>query len=477
MAGVAEYDFTEKGDEYLEAFEDPGPPFDPAEGPPDLWFRRVVEHSGEFFIAFQHDGTITYVSDQITFLLGHVPAEMVGTNALDLIHPDDLQNAADTVYHAAEVEGWRPPRPFKLRHADGSYVTVEVEGSSLFHVPDVRSIVCKCRYAEETARVDAILGLLAANASLPDILDELVHVMARPGWRFGVAVQYDDGPGRFGIAHTGLPPALLDFDRDAVSLPWGRACDEGVPVYDIGLETLTPALRDAATAAGFRTCWAIPVADPGREDACIVVWNYELHPPELGQEIVLTKFRQLLELALAGRARAVRLEQEAATDSLSGLANRRAFEAALAADPRDDVAVLFIDLDGFKRVNDDLGHGAGDEVIRKVAARINAAIRHVDLAARLGGDEFAILCRDVRAEADVLRLADRLLDTVSEPIELPEGRAEFGLSIGIAIAAPGTRPDLERLVDVADKQLYDAKHTGKGTYRVAHVEGATDPAA
>ena len=467
---MAEYNFTEKGAAFLESFADPGPPFDPAEGPPDLWFRRVVEHAGEFFIAFQHDGTITYVSEQITFLLGHRPVDLVGTNALELIHVDDLANAAETVYHAAEVEGWRPPRPFRLRHADGSYVTIEVEGMALFHVAEVQSIVCKGRYAEETARVDAIVGLLAANAPLSEILDELVFVMSRPGWRFGVAVQYDDGPGRLAIAHTGLPDALVALDRDDLATPWGQACDRGTPVYDIGLTTVGDARRAAANGAGFRTCWAIPVSDPGREDACIVVWNVELHPPELGQEIVLKKFRQLLELSLAGRARSVRLEQEASTDALSGLANRRAFEAALAVDAGDDVAVLFIDLDGFKAVNDQFGHSAGDEVIRKVGARINAAIRHVDLAARLGGDEFAILCRDVRAETDVLRLAERLIDTVSEPIHLPEGRADFGLSIGVAIARPGADADLERLLDVADKQLYDAKQAGKGVYRVAYVE-------
>jgi diguanylate cyclase (GGDEF)-like protein len=200
-----------------------------------------------------------------------------------------------------------------------------------------------------------------------------------------------------------------------------------------------------------------------------VVWTYELHEPELGQLLQLQRLRQLLELALAGRARASKLERDAQTDPLSGLANRRSFEAALADDDLDDVAVLFIDLDGFKAVNDELGHAAGDEVIRKVAARIVAAVRHVDLAARIGGDEFAILCRNVHTDDDVLQLADRLLSTVSEPIDLPSGRAAVGLSIGIAIASAGDGPDLEQLLAVADRQLYDAKQSGKGTYRVAHL--------
>jgi len=474
---VAEYSFEEKGDEFLESFTDPGPPFDPAEGPPDVWFRRVVELSAQFTIAFSHDGTIVYVSDAIETLLGHRPAELIGTNALDLIHPDDLENAAETVYHAAEVEGWRPPRPFRLLHHDGSAATFEVEGLSLFHVDEVRSIVCIARYAESAARVDAIVGLLAAHAPLAEILDQLVHVMDRPGWHFAVAVQYDDGPDRLAIAHTGLPDELLAFDRTDLTTPWGMACDGLSPMYDLGLTTLAPPLAAIARAAGYQTCWAVPVKDPGREPSCVVVWNYELHPPELGQQILLDKLCQLLELALAGRARSEKLEQDATTDALSGLANRRAFEAALQSGHDGAVAVLFLDLDGFKAVNDELGHTAGDEVIREVGARIAGEIRRGDLAARIGGDEFAIVCRAVTDVDEAVALAERLLASVPQPVDLATGRAEFDLSIGIAVAGPGSRHRLDELVDTADKQLYLAKQRGRGRWCAAVVgsDGSIEP--
>jgi diguanylate cyclase (GGDEF)-like protein/PAS domain S-box-containing protein len=470
-AMMAEYDINEKGEAFLESFEDPGPAFDPADGPPDIWFRRVAEHAGDFLIAFQHDGTIVYVSDQVHFLLGYAPADLVGTNALDLLHPDDLENAAETIYHAAEIEGWRPARPFHLRHADGSFAAFEVEGMSLFHIDDVRSIVCHCRYAESTARVDAIVGLLAAHAPLAQILDELVHVMARPGWRFGVAIQYEADAGGLDVAHTGLPDGLLPSASPEPDSYWARARATGLPVYDVGLETVDGTRAGIAEAHGYRSCWAIPVTDPGRPDACIVVWTAELHEPELGQEILLGKLRQLLELALAGRARATRLEREATTDALSGLANRRSFEATVADDDADGVAVLCLDLDGFKGVNDSLGHAAGDEVIRQVGARIVAEVRHDDLAARLGGDEFAVLCRNVASEDHLHRLAERLLEALSSPIPLPDGQAEVGVSIGVAMAGPGARSDLSALLALADKQLYEAKQRGKGRYQLAHLGG------
>jgi diguanylate cyclase (GGDEF)-like protein len=330
--------------------------------------------------------------------------------------------------------------------------------------------VCICRYAEAATRVDAIVGLLAANGPLSSILDELVHVMVQPGWQFGVAIQYDDGAGGLAIAHTGLPDPLLTFARDDHDTPWGRALRDHHEVYDVGFGEVGADLARTATAAGFRSCWAIPVPDPGRAPTLVVIWTYELHEPELGQALLLTKFRQLLDLALAGRARAARLELEARTDVLSGLGNRRSFEAAIrVAEPTGgDLAVLVLDLDGFKAVNDGLGHPAGDEVIRAVGGRIAAAVRHGDVAARLGGDEFAVLCCGGRGD-DAERLAERLLAAVSVPIDLPAGRADVGVSIGVAIATAGSPADAAALVHLADQQLYRAKQDGRGRFRVARV--------
>ena len=466
FAVVDEFHDSAKGADYLDTFVDPGPPFDPTEGPSDVWFRRVIDHMAEVVIALRHDGEIVYVSPAATVLLGHTPEALIGTNGLDLVHPDDAATAADTVYHAGEVQGYRPARPFRLLHASGEAFTFEVEGLSLFHVPEVQSIVVVCRYADEAARVDNIIGLLAAHSPVAAIVDQLVYLMKRPGWRLGVAIQYDDGSGQLRVAHTNLPAELTEFADDAEA-PWTRARRGEIDCYDLGLETVGAPAAAAAREMGYRSCWAIPVPDPRGAAAIILVWNHELVEPELGQAMLLAKLTDLLSLTLAGRARSAELELAAGTDPLSSLANRRRFDAELAANEQHDVALLVIDLDGFKSVNDRLGHAAGDEVIRIVGARIRGAMRRGDIAARIGGDEFAILCRGVASSAEAETLAARLLDSVPDAIDLAGARVEFGLSIGVAVAAGGARPDPLALMQLADQMLYAAKRGGKGRYEVA----------
>ncbi len=154
------------------------------------------------------------------------------------------------------------------------------------------------------------------------------------------------------------------------------------------------------------------------------------------------------------------LSHQASHDQLTGLANRASFvdlvQRELAeATVETSVAVVFLDLDGFKEINDSRGHGAGDEVLMTVAARLLTLTRDRDHVARLGGDEFALAV----VGADPGPLAERLLQVVSEPIEIGGGPVQIGASVGIAIAAGST--DVDDLLRDADVAMYDAKARGK----------------
>jgi diguanylate cyclase (GGDEF)-like protein len=166
-------------------------------------------------------------------------------------------------------------------------------------------------------------------------------------------------------------------------------------------------------------------------------------------------------------------------DSLTGLANRTLFTdrltLALARSQRSGVypAVLFLDLDEFKMVNDSLGHGVGDKLLRIVGERLHSAVRPADCVARLGGDEFAILLEDVAAADLAVTTANRLLDVLREPIEI-EGRKLVGRgSIGIAIAGMATAsPDA--LLRDADAAMYRAKADGRGRWVLFEPEMHTE---
>ncbi|MBO0748301.1 MAG: sensor domain-containing diguanylate cyclase, partial [Acidimicrobiaceae bacterium] len=154
-------------------------------------------------------------------------------------------------------------------------------------------------------------------------------------------------------------------------------------------------------------------------------------------------------------------------DKLTGLPNRGSLMAAitLALDrltrrPSGVVALLFVDLDGFKRVNDTLGHDAGDEVLIEAARRIQASIRAIDTTARLGGDEFIVLGEFLRP-GDASSIAARLTDVLSEPYELSMGTAKIGASVGIAETDdPGASP--QELLRQADEFMYREKQTHPG---------------
>jgi diguanylate cyclase (GGDEF)-like protein/PAS domain S-box-containing protein len=167
------------------------------------------------------------------------------------------------------------------------------------------------------------------------------------------------------------------------------------------------------------------------------------------------------------------LSHEALHDSLTGLANRILFQDRVAhaidrAQRRtEQMAVLFLDLDEFKDVNDSLGHQAGDTVLRVVAERLREVVRSSDTVARLGGDEFAILVEDADGAEDVDQLAERLLEAVHRPIVVDDTELVVGVSVGIVLAEAETE-GAEALVRDADIAMYAAKELGKDRVEIFH---------
>jgi diguanylate cyclase (GGDEF)-like protein len=195
---------------------------------------------------------------------------------------------------------------------------------------------------------------------------------------------------------------------------------------------------------------------------------------ELGE--LATSFNAMAD-AIAGSQRS--LTREANTDSLSGLPNRAAFgarlETTLAPTNRrgGNQAVLFVDLDDFKDVNDTLGHAAGDELLRVVAGRLSATIRPGDLVARLGGDEFAVLLDGLPDLDDALVVAQRVVIALAQPVEIGQTTVHVGASVGLAMRHEHST--FEGLMREADVAMYAAK--GKGKNRVECYDAGLDDLA
>ncbi|MFA7291282.1 MAG: PAS-domain containing protein [Rhodocyclaceae bacterium] len=167
-----------------------------------------------------------------------------------------------------------------------------------------------------------------------------------------------------------------------------------------------------------------------------------------------------------------RIRSMALEDSLTGLPNRLSLndqiEQALERfrSNSQHFSLLFLDLDGFKKVNDSLGHDAGDELLVQVARRLKECVRETDSVARLGGDEFVVLLRDVEGAAIPEKIAGEIIARLAEPFSLQAAEARIGTSIGISLC-PEHGDNREALLKAADQSMYAAKSAGRGTWRMA----------
>jgi len=258
-----------------------------------------------------------------------------------------------------------------------------------------------------------------------------------------------------------------------------------VPVHQAGAAGLAISTDDLATVdgyvgagAGVRTltggCLERTLAAPVRENAKVTgsLFTAACSPgsgyTEIDREILLA-FAENVSLALTD-AKTLSDMNEAFHDSLTGLASRALFldrltDGLVAAEREDHpMALLFLDLDRFKQVNDELGHAAGDALLMGVAQRIQAGLRVEDLAARFGGDEFAVMLAAV-SEHQAVSIAQRIIAAVQRPYAIAGQEVSVGASIGVALCGPGEQ-GAEALMAQADSAMYFAKRNGRGRCEV-----------
>ena len=332
----------------------------------------------------------------------------------------------------------------------------------------------------ETRRSDALLEIdrvLGTDAPLDQRIRSVLSVLAE-AFDATWALLYE------GDARRRVPVRAVQFARGDTTLElygfealertraWGCALD-GEPTLSGSADRVPaedPAVERRHRAAGAGAMLIVPMRPRGDRRGCLVLVRHEtaedFEPSDLGASreaadslSMLIERAELLErvAGLAGR------------DALTGLANRRRFETELtercAHAERQPFALLFVDLDGFKRVNDSLGHEIGDRLLETVAARLQGLLEPADLLARLGGDEFAALVAD---GADGARRSDEIarcvLECVRAPIAVADQRLHVGASVGVA-RCPGHSRSASSLLRAADAAMYLAKREGRGRVR------------
>jgi diguanylate cyclase (GGDEF)-like protein/PAS domain S-box-containing protein len=446
-----------------------------AVGPTLEAFATMAEHSVFPLALVDNSGTLVWVSASIERFFGWRPGDLIGESFDQVVAPEALPaviHAFTAIDEAFEVTPWGGVGfPVDLLRADGSVVACELSVLTTRRSGLPWYVVTIRRVGYERA-LDLAVAAMAEGVSLADILDRLVGALEEmaPDSRVAIGDQWTGDA--FGVV-AGAPASLLAAEG---ATPWGRALATGEDVWVADLDGLPAPLAALAAAEGYHGCWVHPVVAPGDTGprAAIVVWRLRPGHPTRFTWTTITRVGQLLQLTLQWHRSHRTLQHAATHDQLTGLANRHAFLERLTTVARaaEGVsAVLFLDLDHFKPINETLGHPVGDRVLALVAERLVGVLRPGDLVARIGGDEFAVLCERLSGPDDVEAVAKRLLAAVREPVRPhPDAATEVRVDASIGITELDPSEGVEATLARVDLAMREAKVTGRGRW-VRHRHG------
>lgn len=404
-------------------------------------FRLLVQHSSDLITILAADGTIRYQSPSIEKILGYPQSELVGQSAFDYVHPEDRERVCEQFAQALRTDGEAMEIEFRFRNRSGEWVYLDSVGSNQLNAPGIHGFVINSRDVTERKEQEERLRLferaIAASNNgivISDAQQDNTVVYVNP---------YFEEMTGYSAAET-----------------VGKNCRflQGKDRHQPGIEQLRDAIRQG------KDCTV--VLRNYRKDGA-VFWNQLSLSPVENERGKISHFIGV-QTDISDRKRAEeQLIHQAYYDSLTGLPNRAFFmdrlrEATTKVEGRSDYlcAVLFIDLDRFKRVNDSLGHAVGDMLLIVIAHRLQLCLRPQDTIARLGGDHYVILLDDINTIEEATAVADRIHQQLNAPFTFEGHEVFVSASIGIALSSIEyeVSADLLRNADIA---MYRAKAAGK----------------
>jgi diguanylate cyclase (GGDEF)-like protein/PAS domain S-box-containing protein len=382
---------------------------------------------------------ITEIDERTTRMLGWTPEQMVGTRSSDFIHPDDQERA---IANWMELLSRQDSQRVRLRHrrADGSWAWVELENQYLRADDPADAVV--------VTQMSDISDEMAAH----EAVQQRERLLRRVAESLPVGILQLSADRALVYANARLA-ALLGTDEVT------GVADLVAVVAEADRERLTGAL-DAALNGAADTELEIGVVRRATGEARVCAVSLVALGDREGAPGALLSLTDVTDSA---RMRA-ELTAKATYDVLTGCHNRAStlafLERALADPAGVSTAVIFVDLDRLKPVNDSLGHDAGDELLALTAARLTGVLRRDDIVGRIGGDEFLVVCRGLESAKAALAMGERVREALVAPAVLTAGPVDVSASIGVACTTPGT--DVATLIRQADRAMYVSKQEGRG---------------
>ncbi|MQM39900.1 hypothetical protein KBTX_03939 [wastewater metagenome] len=439
--------------------------------------KRVV---GVGFAFLDEDGVFLDLNGYVARLLGGEPASLTGSSFLDLTpvhYREDVAESFRRVIHdGLRVRGEWPILTTEgvLRRTSVSSERFEYGGR-----PVCLSVIADVthQYADHALRQAQarLLKQVVLEKPLPELLRGVGEVVRTHRPRAGVLVMHRHNDGldvESAVAGSDGTQAFIDaLATDDTRAPWATSVTNNrqVMAADLGADEWRGECARLARHCGVRGVWCWPLrAQDGGALGCLVVLLERTGLPVEWEAEFLDELSDLTGFALERQDRIEGLRRSALYDDLTGAANRTLLDDRLAALRAGDAragsrtAVLLLDLDDFKAINDTYGHACGDELLVAAVARIRKALRADDTVARVGGDEFVVVLADAD-EATARGVAGRVLEQFDEPVQLGTHSVAIRPSVGAAVG-PAGGGDPEALLKAADQAMYNAKRAGKGTY-------------
>jgi diguanylate cyclase (GGDEF)-like protein/PAS domain S-box-containing protein len=417
-------------------------------------YRMLADNSRDLVVRLRADGHRLYVSPSAQEMLGWTPEELAEPR-WELVHPDDhapLRNAIARLV----AEGGTATLTYRARHRDGHYVWIEALAQRVAAGDAAGDAEIVYSGRDISARVAAEQALAETQRRLLAVTDNIPALIAQ----FDAETRY-----RF----------VNDYYRRVFRLDPSQVL--GRTLADVQGDEANALVRPHVEAA----LRGESVSFEGEIDLQERHYHFQSHyVPDRDDTGDVRGFFALTFDITALKQAQQELARLARNDSMTGVANRRQFDERLAvalsrAQRRQrPLALYYLDIDHFKRINDTLGHGVGDEVIIEFARRLSACVRGEDLVARLGGDEFIVLVEDVDGLAAAEAIAAKLVVAMHDDVVTGSGNVRITTSVGVVVSNGAVDPI--HLVALADQALYTAKSAGRNTYRVHSTKTPSDAA-
>jgi len=447
-------------------------------------FRAGFEHSPIGTATISTDGRYLEVNDALCRLLGRSRSWLLRRGFADVTHPDDAETDAEVVQGILDRGLDYDQHEKRYLHADGRVIHALVGDSVLrdadgrvqafyVHVVDVTAQRAATDRAQRRARQQAAIAAIGQRAltgtPVSELLDHCVQEMHETlDVPFAEATERLPDGRLVGRATRGWDAGFVTDSDPAVSLS-GFTLQRGEPVLvdDVARETRFEPV--ALRRFGLGSSLSVPVPGPdGGFWGVLIASSARDGRFEDDDMSFMVALANVLAGALNREAAEQRLRHLSLHDALTGLPNRTLLldrlGHAMARTRRTSefLAVMFLDVDHFKTVNDAYGHGVGDDLLRALTPRLEGELRPADTLARFGGDEFVMLCEGLAGADEAQALAEQLLDVFGAPFVLGEGdhQTEHYVSASIGIAIAGREhTDPDALIRDADTAMYRAKET------------------